>query len=104
MDPRADGALGQGGEGQQHQAGLMTARLCIVRHGETQWNAEGRVQGQLDVPLSDVGLKQARCVADALPARRFTSLYSSDLCRVRQTAEPSVAKLGLAPHVDPCLR
>ena len=41
----------------------MTAtRLCLVRHGETAWNAEGRVQGQLDIPLSATGLAQAAAV------------------------------------------
>ncbi len=63
-------------------------RLCLVRHGETAWNAEGRVQGQLDVPLSEVGLAQARAVAGALAKEAFSAIYSSDLVRVRQTAEP----------------
>jgi probable phosphoglycerate mutase len=66
----------------------MTLRLCLVRHGETQWNADGRVQGQLDVPLSPIGLAQARAVASALGKERFDAMYSSDLMRVRQTAEP----------------
>ncbi len=63
-------------------------RLCLVRHGETAWNAEGRVQGQLDVPLSEVGLAQARAVAGALAKESFSTIYSSDLVRVRQTAQP----------------
>ncbi len=66
----------------------MTLRLCLVRHGETQWNADGRVQGQLDVPLSPIGLAQARAVATVLGRERFDAIYSSDLVRVRQTAEP----------------
>ena len=41
-------------------------RLVIVRHGETAWNAEHRVQGQLDVPLNDTGLRQAQAVASVL--------------------------------------
>ena len=45
---------------------MQPTQLCIVRHGETAWNAEGRVQGQLDVPLSEVGIAQARAVALAL--------------------------------------
>lgn len=79
-------------------------RFCVVRHGETAWNAEGRVQGQLDVPLSGIGLGQARAVALALAAERFDAIYSSDLARVRQTASPSAAQLGLALHCDAALR
>ena len=76
----------------------------MVRHGETAWNAEGRVQGQLDIPLSEVGLAQARCIAAALPEGRFSALYSSDLQRVRQTAQPVAVKLGLEPRLEPRLR
>jgi probable phosphoglycerate mutase len=61
---------------------VTAARLCVVRHGETAWNAEGRVQGQLDIPLSDAGRAQARSVARALAQGRFQALYSSDLGRV----------------------
>jgi probable phosphoglycerate mutase len=82
----------------------MPARLCIVRHGETAWNAEGRVQGQLDIPLSANGLAQARCVAAALPERRFSALYSSDLLRVLETARPAAAKLELEVRMEPRLR
>lgn len=79
-------------------------RFCLVRHGETAWNAEGRVQGQLDVPLSEVGHAQARAVAHALAGERFQALYSSDLVRVRQTASPAAARLGLELRCDPALR
>jgi 2,3-bisphosphoglycerate-dependent phosphoglycerate mutase len=82
----------------------MPARLCIVRHGETEWNAEGRVQGQLDIPLSVNGLAQAHCVAAALPEGRFSALYSSDLQRVLQTARPAAEKLGLEVRTEPRLR
>ena len=82
----------------------MSVRLCIVRHGETAWNAEGRVQGQLDVPLSEAGVAQARCVAAALPEGRFSALYASDLQRVRQTAAPAAAKLRLEVRSEPRLR
>ncbi|MGH8707202.1 MAG: histidine phosphatase family protein, partial [Burkholderiales bacterium] len=67
----------------------------MIRHGETAWNAEGRVQGQTDVPLSSVGEAQARAVRDALAGERFIALYASDLARVRQTAAPAAALLGL---------
>ena len=82
----------------------MAARLCLVRHGETAWNAAGRVQGQLDIPLSESGLAQARCIAAALPEGRFSALYTSDLGRVRQTAQPVAAKLALEMRLEPRLR
>jgi probable phosphoglycerate mutase len=66
----------------------MTTYLCIVRHGETAWNAEHRVQGQLDIPLNEIGLRQAQTVAGRLKEERFDAIYSSDLVRARQTADP----------------
>ena len=83
---------------------MSATRLCLVRHGETAWNAEGRVQGQLDVPLSEVGLAQARAVAAALAGERFDAIYSSDLVRVRQTAAPTAQRLGLPVALDAALR
>ena len=67
--------------------------LCLVRHGETAWNAEGRVQGQLDIPLSPVGFAQARAVAAVLGHERFDAIHCSDLIRVQQTAQPTAALL-----------
>jgi probable phosphoglycerate mutase len=76
----------------------------MVRHGETAWNAEGRVQGQTDVPLSATGEAQARALVGALAGTRFAALYASDLARVRQTAAPSAAALGLEVRLDARLR
>jgi probable phosphoglycerate mutase len=76
----------------------------MIRHGETAWNAEGRVQGQTDVPLSAVGEAQARAVCAALTGERFIALYASDLSRVRQTAAPAAARLGLPVRLDAGLR
>jgi probable phosphoglycerate mutase len=76
----------------------------MIRHGETTWNAEGRVQGQTDVPLSTVGEAQARALAAALAGERFAALYASDLARVRQTAAPAARALGLEVRLDPALR
>ena len=78
--------------------------LCLVRHGETAWNAEHRVQGQLDIPLNAVGHRQAKCVARALQGERFDALYSSDLQRTRQTIAPLAAVLGMAVTTDAGLR
>ncbi len=83
---------------------MTTSRICMIRHGETAWNAEGRVQGQTDVPLSPVGEAQARAVCNALAGERFIALYASDLSRVRQTAAPAAARLGLALRLEPGLR
>ena len=83
---------------------MSTSRICMVRHGETAWNAEGRVQGQTDVPLSAVGEAQARALRAALAGERFAALYASDLSRVRQTAAPVAALLGLPVRLEPRLR
>ncbi len=74
----------------------MTAtRLCLVRHGETAWNAERRIQGQLDVPLSSVGHAQARAAARRLAREGFAAVYSSDLVRALHTAEAAARRLKL---------
>jgi probable phosphoglycerate mutase len=76
----------------------------MIRHGETAWNAEGRVQGQTDVPLSATGEAQARALVAALAGERFAALYASDLARVRQTAAPAACALGLEVRLDAGLR
>ena len=68
----------------------MNTRLCIVRHGETAWNAEHRVQGQLDVPLNVIGQAQALAASKVLSQEKFDAIYSSDLSRARQTAAPTM--------------
>jgi probable phosphoglycerate mutase len=83
---------------------MKATRLCIVRHGETAWNAEGRVQGQLDIPLNEIGYSQARSLAEVLRGEAFDALYSSDLVRVQQTARPLAERLGLPPRLDARLR
>jgi len=82
----------------------MTTRLCLIRHGETAWNAEGRVQGQLDIPLSATGLQQAKAVAAALKGEMFDAIYSSDLVRVRQTAQPTADQMKKQVVLDERLR
>src|SRR5512146_2658806 len=79
-------------------------KLLLVRHGATDWNADGRLQGQTDRPLSDFGRKQARGLADELAAEGFEAIYSSDLARARETAEIIGARLGLPVELDPDLR
>ncbi len=62
-------------------------RLYLVRHSETTYNVEGRIQGQSDSPLTPVGVRQARAVAERLTQERFDAIYSSDLGRARATAD-----------------
>jgi probable phosphoglycerate mutase len=79
--------------------------VFMVRHGETDWNVEGRWQGHTDVPLNDNGRAQARTVAEALRSVGLSGLVSSDLSRARETAEIIGAALGLElAYVDPGLR
>lgn len=78
--------------------------LWCVRHGQTDWNVEGRWQGQSDVPLNAVGLAQAETLAARLSGQRFAALYSSDLSRARQTAEHIAAQVNLPVRLDPRLR
>jgi len=79
-------------------------RLCIVRHGETAWNAEHRVQGQLDVPLNVVGQAQALAAAKVLQTEKFDAIYSSDLSRACKTAAPTAAALAMEVRIDKDLR
>jgi len=78
--------------------------LLLVRHGETDWNADGRLQGQTDRPLSEFGRRQARQLADELAAEELEAIYASDLSRARETAEMVGERLGLATVLDPDLR
>lgn len=66
--------------------GDLVTELIVVRHGETDWNVEGRLQGHRSVRLNDRGLLQAKRVADRLSGGSFDALYSSDLERAKQTA------------------
>ena len=78
--------------------------LTFVRHGETVWNLEGRMQGHMDSALSELGLAQARAVAEALAGQPFDAIYSSDLGRARRTADISAERIGLEVRADAGLR
>lgn len=78
--------------------------LVLVRHGETDWNAQGRIQGQLDIPLNATGLAQAAAVGARLREQYFDAIYASDLERALQTARPVVAGGGREIRHDPRLR
>jgi broad specificity phosphatase PhoE len=79
-------------------------RILLVRHGETDWNAVGRLQGHTDRPLNEYGRRQARELADRLAGDGIQAVYASDLSRARETAEILGARLGLDVVVDPDLR
>lgn len=68
----------------------MTTKLFLVRHGETEWNVEGRIQGHLDIPLNEIGLAQAAAVGKRLAGEKFDAIYSSDLIRAYRTASAAV--------------
>jgi 2,3-bisphosphoglycerate-dependent phosphoglycerate mutase len=78
--------------------------LILLRHGETDWNRELRFQGHVDVPLNATGLEQARRLARRLAGETAHSLYSSDLLRAQQTANPVATQLGLTGLTEPALR
>lgn len=79
-------------------------RLCLIRHGQTDWNLEGRYQGQSDVPLNDNGHAQAKALIEKLKGKNFSAIYTSDLSRARQTAESIAKALGIPLRVEPRLR
>lgn len=83
---------------------MNAATLLLIRHGETAWNAAGRIQGQLDVPLSPTGVWQARRLAARLAAEPIAAIYASDLARAALTAEPLAQSLGLSISFDRRLR
>ncbi|MCF4007542.1 histidine phosphatase family protein [Corynebacterium uropygiale] len=88
----------------------MTRRLILLRHGQTTYNATGRMQGQLDTELSEEGRRQARRAAEFFvrmkdsPELRISRILASDLTRARTTAEIIAAQLGLPVATDARLR
>jgi probable phosphoglycerate mutase len=85
---------------------MTTTRLCLIRHGETAWNAEKRLQGHIDIPLNTRGESQARQMAQALKDTRlnFDVLFTSDLKRAVDTSAAVVQLFGVVAQVDSNLR
>lgn len=79
-------------------------KIILIRHGETAWNAERRLQGHLDIPLNDEGERQARLLAEALAPEAIDLLVSSDLQRARQTAQAVATLRGMPLLIEPGLR
>ena len=82
----------------------MITRFCFVRHGETDWNVQRRLQGHIDTPLNQTGLAQAEATARGLQGHEFDALYSSDLIRTLQTARYAAQLLDLPIHLRSDLR
>jgi 2,3-bisphosphoglycerate-dependent phosphoglycerate mutase len=79
-------------------------RLCLIRHGETAWNAQRRIQGQIDIELNAEGLRQANAAGDYLRDEQFSALYASDLARAWTTAQRIGRVAGLPLRAAPELR
>jgi probable phosphoglycerate mutase len=79
---------------------LDATRIIAIRHGETAWNVDTRIQGHLDIPLNDTGLWQAQRVAAALAGESIAAVYASDLKRAHTTAGAiaQVAGRGVVAH------
>lgn len=79
-------------------------RLLLVRHGETDWNAQRRYQGQTDVPLNETGQRQVAALAKHLAGEEISAILASDLQRARQTALAIAAHHGLPFREEPRMR
>jgi len=79
-------------------------KIYLVRHGETSYNREKRAQGQIDIPLSDIGVEQAVLVGERLKDMKFDAIYSSDLSRASDTAKEIARHHDAKVVVDERLR
>ncbi|GAB4037586.1 MAG: histidine phosphatase family protein [Rubrivivax sp.] len=79
-------------------------RILLIRHGQTDWNLQARLQGHTDVPLNATGLEQARRLRQALQGEALDAVYSSDLQRALQTAQAVAEATGAPLRAEPGLR
>ncbi|MGO1948438.1 MAG: histidine phosphatase family protein [Mycobacteriaceae bacterium] len=93
-----------GGSGSSPGGRLPERRLILIRHGQTEFNLVGRMQGQLDTPLTDAGRAEARAAAAELASWPIGTVVSSDLERASDTAGVLASALGLEFTTDPRLR
>lgn len=78
--------------------------LYFIRHGQTIWNADNRIQGHLDIELSALGLHQAGCAARRMSKVNLSAVYSSDLLRASVTADKIAKSHGLTVQKSPLIR
>ena len=83
---------------------MQATRIVAIRHGETSWNVDARIQGHLDIPLNDIGLWQAQRAGAALAEEHFDAIYSSDLQRALVTAQAVGHTTGCKVQPDTGLR
>ncbi len=83
---------------------MKLTRIIAIRHGETDWNVDTRIQGHLDIELNDKGRWQAEQLGRALTHESIDAVYCSDLSRAHATAHTLAQALGLTPTVVPALR
>ena len=76
-------------------------RILAIRHGETAWNQDGRIQGHIDIPLNDTGRWQAQRMAEAVADEGVDVLYASDLSRAFDTAHAIADVTGLPLTAEP---
>ena len=79
-------------------ASAVAVRITAVRHGETAWNVDTRIQGHIDIDLNPRGQWQAQCLGAALATSGLTHIYSSDLARAHNTAKTIAAHAGIEPQ------
>ena len=80
----------------------MSTEIVLIRHGETAWNVELRYQGTSDIPLNDLGVRQAQALADSMRGEHWDVIVSSPLQRAWNTALPIAEAVGIdAGHLIP---
>ena len=82
----------------------VATRICIIRHGETDWNVDRRIQGHTDIPLNETGRAQALAMAFNAAHQRFHAIYSSDLARAQETARVLASREDQQVKLLPQLR
>ena len=79
-------------------------KVIFIRHGQTEWNVNGRYQGQSDVQLTAAGKEQAAKLAEHFPVKEIDAVYASDLNRAMVTAEAVASRFGLSVQAEPAFR
>jgi 2,3-bisphosphoglycerate-dependent phosphoglycerate mutase len=87
-----------------HLSKPVSTRICFIRHGETDWNVEKRIQGHTDISLNETGRAQALAMAFNAAHQRFHAIYSSDLLRALETAQVLAQREDHAVKLLPQLR